>query len=164
MTTDTNAPCARVTLKSGLVMLVDAQDAPLARRYAWRVNAGGYASRNAHGDDGRQHTELFHRTIVGAPRDAYVDHINWDKLDNRRCNLRLVTKSQNGQNRRAAQPSSQTGIRGVQKCRDRYRARLKVMGKEIWLGTYLSLEEASRAVAEGRARFMTHSAECEVQS
>lgn len=45
-------------------------------------------------------TEFFHRLLMGAAPDVIVDHINNDTRDNRRCNLRIVTPSQNSRNQK----------------------------------------------------------------
>jgi HNH endonuclease len=77
----------------------------------WRLNAYGYAVRG----EKRQgkFTQLFlHRVILNAPPGMEVDHVNGDQLDNRRCNLRLVTHAQNQQNRKQ-QRNNSSGFRGI---------------------------------------------------
>jgi hypothetical protein len=90
-----------------------------------------------------------------------VDHINGDGLDNRKGNLRVVTRSQNAQNRLSAQANSKTGVLGVywNKSRRRYEASVRVGGKRVFCRLFKTLEEASVAVAEARRRFMPYSAE-----
>ena len=51
----------------------------------------------------------LHRFITDCPREKEVDHINNDTLDNRKCNLRIVTHFENQQNLR----SNKSGIIGV---------------------------------------------------
>lgn len=48
---------------------------------------------------GQSRTIYLHRVITDAPAGMEVDHINHDSLDNRRCNLRVVTHKQNLNNR-----------------------------------------------------------------
>lgn len=60
----------------------------------------------------------LHRIIMGVCYDShedniYVDHINGDKLDNRKCNLRVCTASENNMNRQKVRYNNSTGIRGV---------------------------------------------------
>ncbi|MGA2915613.1 MAG: HNH endonuclease [Sedimentisphaerales bacterium] len=54
------------------------------------------------------------RYIMHAVKDDFVDHINRNRLDNRRCNLRLVTARQNNLNRGI---KNNTGLIGVSKGR-----------------------------------------------
>lgn len=67
----------------------------------------------------------------------YIDHINGDGTDNRLCNLRPATMSQNQANRK--------GIRGIEKHGRKYRARLMVDGIKIEIGSYETMEEATAA-------------------
>ncbi len=62
----------------------------------WFVSDRGYAIRNR--KNGRQ--DRMHHLIIGKPPIGLVtDHINRNKLDNRKCNLRFVTQKVNMQNR-----------------------------------------------------------------
>lgn len=88
----------------------------------------------------------MHRLITGAGAGQQVDHINGNKLDNRRSNLRLCTQSENMRNRGATALNT-SGFKGVHwSANDRkWRAGIKVEGKRIFLGLYLSKEEAAEA-------------------
>jgi len=85
----------------------------------------------------------MHRLIMGNPQGMEVDHINGNGLDNRRCNLRVVTTSQNQANQHARRGRS--SFKGVFKQRSRWRARIHVQQKGINLGSFLTEEEAARA-------------------
>lgn len=104
----------------------------------------------------------MHRLIIGAKTGEIVDHINGDGLDNRRCNLRVVTHSQNMQNRRGAASHSKTGVRGVyfEARKRRYLAVVQAGGRRIHLSHHRTLEEAAVAAKSARAVLMTHSSEC----
>jgi hypothetical protein len=69
-----------------------------------------------------------------------IDHINRNALDNRIENLREATHSQNRINR--VQPNHSTGFRGVDKKRNRYRARVYADGKAYNSKTFATPEEA----------------------
>lgn len=88
----------------------------------------------------------LHRLIMRPPKHMTVDHINGDTLDNRRCNLRVCTPSQNMMNRKL-NANNKFGFKGVhyQKCGGKYRARISVDGKRISLGMYSTPEEAGEA-------------------
>ncbi len=76
-----------------------------------------------------------------------VDHINGDKIDNRLCNLRHATRSQNNQNRYKKSANKSTDMIGVSKRSDYdgYDARISVNGKQKCLGTFKTPIEARKA-------------------
>lgn len=73
--------------------------------------------------------------------DFHLDHINGDKQDNKIENLRKSTPLQNMRNR-GKNKNNSTGFNGVYKSRNKYRARIKVNGKLVNLGTFDKLEDA----------------------
>jgi len=91
---------------------------------------------------------LTHRVLWalhhGEWPNGEIDHINGNPRDNRLENLRVVTHQQNCINRK--KPSSNTsGFKGVIYCKksSKYRARIKVDGTYLSLGSFLTPEEAS---------------------
>lgn len=64
----------------------------------------------------------FHKILL-PEKGRIVDHINRDTLDNRRCNLRYATCSENAQNRGASK-KSKTGIKGISKTQTGWSVRL----------------------------------------
>jgi hypothetical protein len=81
------------------------------------------------------------------PPDA-VDHMDMDGLNNRWSNLRPATKEQNAANTRATR-NNRTGFKGVSPSPNgKYRATIHVDGKQRWLGTYATAEEAHTAYAQ----------------
>jgi len=75
-----------------------------------------------------------------------VDHINGNRSDNRRSNLRLATRNQN-QHNRSARLDNKLGIKGVCKHKqcNRYQAKIWVNSKCIHLGLFETQEEAKEA-------------------
>ena len=65
-----------------------------------------------------------------------IDHIDGDPANNRIENLREATKSQNAQNQRTANRDNKSGYLGVTKKGNRFVSRIKVDGREKWLGTF----------------------------
>ena len=89
----------------------------------------------------------MHRLIMGAPENKEVDHINGDRFDNRRENLRLCNSSQNKCNR-GPRKDNQSGFKGVSwhPQRKKWTARIKSpYGKYLHLGLYSSKLEAAEA-------------------
>lgn len=136
--------------------IVDDADYETLAQHLWHYMTVGYAGRD---EDGRR--VLMHRAILNAPDGLQVDHINHDGLDNRRANLRLVTRAQNEQNRRGPQRGSSTGIRNVYPCAgsSTYFVALHLAGQKIYLGTYPTLEEADAAARAARRDYMPYSVE-----
>lgn len=109
--------------------LIDEADFDLVKPFSWTQNsAGGYAKSR---DLGRK--LWMHRMIVGAVKGQYVDHINGNTLDNRRCNLRICSQGENMRNRKARNSNNRSGALGVTYIvkRQRYRAFVSINGKPI---------------------------------
>ena len=90
---------------------------------------------------------VMHRFIIGdIPKWMAIDHINRNKLDNRKCNLRIVTYSENPLNRWVYK-TSKSGYKGITRTwKDKKRrALIKVKWKYISLWCYKTPEEANEA-------------------
>ena len=94
----------------------------------------------------------MHRFIMNFPKGKYVDHINHNTLDNRKCNLRICN---NGDNLRNGKPrvNNTTGYNGICFDKNRYVARIKVNYKNIYLGSFIKLEDAVKARKEAEKKY-----------
>jgi hypothetical protein len=127
---------------STLKTVIDDEDMVLVSKYKWCLTGKGYVSATVN-----KVTTGIHRLVMGlSPGDGLlIDHINMDKLDNRRCNLRVCTRSQNQCNRKVFK-NNPLGLRGVKQTgRTRFSARIWWLNRNIELGTFGSSEEAARA-------------------
>ena len=90
-------------------VIIDKED--LSKIYPNRVcvNGSGYALCHRN--------RLVHRMIIDCPKGFMIDHINHNPLDNRKCNLRIVSNSENQLNRRM---TSNTGEYGITLCKNGY--------------------------------------------
>jgi hypothetical protein len=141
-----------------LEVLLDTSDVAFASRHTWhahwnRNTSSFYVNTNLRTPTGWT-TGQLHRMIL-APEDSSieVDHRNGDILDNRRENLRLASRAENGCNR-GAQRNNTSGHRGVSwhKQHQCWRAYIMINGKNIHLGLYDSFAEAiaGRRAAEAK--------------
>ncbi len=134
-----------IQLSNGGVAIVDADDYERINRWRWARSPNGYAGRTATG--GKK--VLMHRQILGAKEGDEVDHINREKLDNRRSNLRFVTRSQNMHNR-PRQKNNTSGAKGVShdpthRGKKKWRASIQVNGRYKLVGRFVTMEEAVAA-------------------
>lgn len=152
--------------------VVDDADLAKVLGKSWRL-VHGYAVGNTQHPTRRRHRVGkgfdkkpcscgMHRFILGLPPGAggEVDHINGDRLDNRRQNLRVVTRPQNAQNRRKHKPTIHslqpwTPLRGVHW--DSSTKKWKAVCRGRHLGLFSSDVEAGAAVAAHRRTRMPFS-------
>ncbi len=93
------------------------------------LNKDGYAQGKLGGI-----TFLLHRFVIEANKgDPIVDHINGDKLDNRRINLRFVTSSQNAQNKLKKEGTTSKYI-GVHKKENTWAGSINFTGRKKQAG------------------------------
>lgn len=94
--------------------------------------------------EGRKKVYLqLHRFITNCPDNMVVDHINHNTLDNRRCNLRIVTKRQNCSNSRVNK-SGYVGVCFI-KSWNVWKAYYNIGNKSYSLGFYKDKEFAIKA-------------------
>lgn len=126
--------------------IVDKEDLPLLEQYRWSFAGNGYVANKSAGP-----TIYLHRLVVRAPKGTYVDHINHDKLDNRKANLRFCTQTQNRANSVLNKRGTISGFKGVALFKNlpvgtkRWRACIKVNHKVKSPGYYHSAKEAALA-------------------
>lgn len=137
-----------IPLTKGCVALVDDRDNHLAT-FKWHTHEnppGVYARRTIAGRLGRSRIEFMHHAVLGVPSSVQVDHVNGNGLDNRRENLRIASHAQNQANRRLGKNNT-SGFKGVywHRGHGRWRAAIKVSGRKIVLGHFITPEAAARA-------------------
>lgn len=122
-------------------MIVDDEDFDELQKYTWSVTVGDCVTTTVN-----RKTIVLHRLIMKAASTHVVDHINGNRLDNRKENLRLCTWSQNQGNRKMNKNNT-SGYRGViwVAQRNYWVARLKKDGTPKHLGCFKTKEEAAKA-------------------
>jgi hypothetical protein len=147
-------------------VLVDTEDLErLLGGRSWALGSHGYAMRTfkSEGDRAKYGTaQIMHRFIMDCPKGMVVDHINHNKLDNRKSNLRIVTHAENSQNLQPRKVGN-APYRGVAErrrarkdgsVRIKYQASVKVMNKNKFLGYFDTAEEANEVAIAYRREHM----------
>lgn len=132
----------KIRLFSGEVAKVDDRDFLKLSKFKWRLTTNGYAYRIGNPSD-RILTIRMHREILNAPKGVLVDHVNGNRLDNRRSNIRLCDKIENCQNRKPIRGKKYKGV-SFYKSRGNWTATIQVNGKRISLGYFKTEKEAAR--------------------
>ena len=119
--------------------IIDVEVIDVVLQYKWYLrDCDGYVSNNQVG--------LLHRFLMNPSDDMVVDHINHNKLDNRRENLRVCTAHQNSMNK-SKYCNNTSGVTGVvwDKLRNKWKAQICINSKMKHLGYYNTKEEAIEA-------------------
>lgn len=131
-------------LSTGERIIVDDDDFEEASRHVWHKCGLGYAGRTLNG-----RTVYMHRLIMNAKKGDEIDHINRNKLDNRKSNLRFCNHSLNQANR-PIHSKNTTGFLGVtwHKKARKYQTRIRISGRKTHLGLFEDIKEAARVYNE----------------
>ena len=127
--------------KGRFFALVNDKDFKLVDSSRWAISSNGYAVKR-----GNKGLILMHREIIKTPEGSETDHINGNKLDNRRKNLRVVNHAENNRYR-SKQKNNTSGYKGVawNKTLKYWVAYIKVNQKRLNLGYFKNKEEAAMA-------------------
>jgi len=143
----------RIKLTKGKYAIVDDEDFEYLNQWKWNISWNGYATRSQHIRLGvGKYTSKgvwMHRIINNTPKNLITDHINMNKLDNRRCNLRDADKSLNGINR-GKNKNNTSGCKGVSwdSWTNMWRAELMIKGNKVRMGRFSKLEDAIKVRKE----------------
>lgn len=132
-----------ITLTRGKVALVEDEDFERFNQFKWYFGLN-YAVRNSSLKNGKRKKIFMHREILGEPSGLEVDHINGDRLDNRRGNLRACSHAQNQKN--MTRPRNNTsGFKGVsfRKDTNKWQVRICIDKKQTHIGCFDSARRAA---------------------
>jgi hypothetical protein len=139
-------------------MLVDIADVSWITQWPWRLHDAGYAARRTR-TNGRASRLFLHRELLGLVRGDGMegDHINRNRLDNRRVNLRAVPKAGNRQNT-SGRRTATSCHRGV--CWDKtagaWLAQVHAGSECMFRRYFPTEEEAAAAAREARLRLLPY--------
>lgn len=137
-----------IQLTRGLSATIDLEDRELSL-VDWFANRFGYAYR------GHRKQIYLHREVAARAGlnllGAEIDHIDGDRTNNCRSNLRAVTHAQNCLNRKRSKNNT-TGRKGISIRKGRFVARIQKNRRSYWLGHYDTLEKATAAYRAAEQR------------
>ena len=138
----------KISLTKNREAIVDDEWFGVLSQWDWYYSSGGYAVRDIGPHESKEKIYM-HRYILMAPSAYQVDHINRDRLDNRKKNLRVVTPDKNYFNR-AMLSNNTSGFKGVcfDKARNKYMASIQKDRRQFNLGRYGTAIEAAKAYNE----------------
>lgn len=140
----------KVPLTKGAFAEVSDEDYGRVMQHKWHITSNGYAATNGP----RRKRIYLHRFILNTPRRKLTDHIDGNKLNCTRCNLRTATPSQNSMNRLANGTKRKSQFKGVffRSSRARlsagsnvWESKIKCGGQSTHLGHFVTEFDAARA-------------------
>ena len=120
--------------------IVDIEYLDLITNHYWRIDNKGYPTTYIQGK-----RERIYWLIMGEENKEKIDHINRNKLDNTRANLRIFDYEWQNMGNQAPRKNNKTGYQGVYKQQNKYIARIGFQRKRINIGFFDTAEEAARA-------------------
>jgi len=133
--------------KEGLKFLIDVDDyEKFVKGESFHLIKPGYVVNGKH--------KYLHRLITNAPDGMDVDHINGNKLDNRKSNLRICSRAQNQMNRGKTK-NNKSGFKGVffNKPTGKFMSKIMIDGKNVHLGSFEKAEDAYKAYCDACVKY-----------
>jgi len=134
----------KIQLENEISVLVDDADYEKVSKIKWHLSKRGYTQTFINGKRIYLHRMIMWNEIKKSNFSLVVDHINHDPLDNRKSNLRLVTKSQNSANKIVKNYYGFRGIAYSLKYNSWY-AKISINGKTVTDYPYNTAEDAAKA-------------------
>lgn len=140
-----------IKIHNNTTCIIDKEDFSRVSKHKWYLDDWGYARRNKKFKDGTADSDplRMHRFVLKTKSKLVVDHMNGNKLDNRKTNLRLCTVAQNNFGR-GIKKDNTSGCKGVHfnKPTGKWMARISAYGKRKYLGLFKTKELAYSAYKE----------------
>ncbi len=138
--------------------IIDTEDYDKIKDYCWHEHRGYTTSSRTNGEIGEYR---IHQLIMNIPKGMEADHINRNKLDNRKCNLRVCSHADNSKNR-GIRICNTTGYTGIffKKSSNRYHASIYSNGKSIFLGSFKNKQDAINVRHEAEIKYFGEFASC----
>ena len=142
----------KIKLSQNKYTIVDDEDYNFLNKYKWSTskNKNVYYARKRHNN-----TKItMHRMIMNQDKNKQIDHINGNGLDNRKCNLRICTQSQNLHNARISKRNT-SGYKGISwyKKSKKWLVRISVNGKNKHIGYFIDINEAKNSYIKAAKKY-----------
>lgn len=131
----------------------DTEDYNKIKDFCWFIDSNGYVVARIRNT---QKYAKLHRVILDCKGNAQIDHIHGKNTrnDNRKSNLRICTRSQNGMNR-GLLPNNTSGVTGVtwHKRKNKWTAQITINHKQISLGAFINFDDAVKARKQAEEKY-----------
>lgn len=133
----------------GKCTIIDSEDLELLSKYSWNFGYHGYAVTTIN-----KKFYNLHQLLFKIPKGKMIDHINHNKLDNRKSNLRICTNAQNqwNQKKKLNKISKYKGVTFA-KARNKWQVSFIHYKKIIWGGRFDSEKKAAQRYNELVGKF-----------
>jgi len=153
---DLSGECGIGYTSKGEEFYFDLEDYDKIKEYCWHMHwdtHNGYLRTCVDNVDGKHSYEFLHRMVSGnIPKDNVIDHINRKTFDNRKENLRKVSRSVNSMNCKRKNTKYISGVT-FNKIEKKFKASIKVDKKQVNLGTYKELDDAIKARLDAEFKY-----------
>ena len=139
-----------ITVAKDYKAIVDDEDFDYLNTYKWALNKGYAVAKLCN----RSNFLQMHKFIMYYPKSMTIDHINQNKLDNRKSNLRVCTQLQNNYNK-PRQRNNKSGYKGVwwNKKTQKWQAAITENRKRHQLGRFEYKNQAAMAYNKAAMRY-----------
>jgi len=146
---------AAIPLTKNQVAIVDEKEFEYLAKFKWYCSTKGYAVRDIV-INGKKKCQWMHRIVSGAVCGVQVDHINHNKLDNRKENLRFCNNQKNHFNSppQKGGSSKYKGVHWDSKSK-KWRAQIHLGDRKKSLGSFKDEEDAALAYNEGAKKYFS---------
>lgn len=129
----------------------------LVGRMVGRIRPDGYVDLKINSKRVLAHRIIWEMHNGFLPDGYFVDHINHKRDDNRICNLRIVTRTENNKNA-SKRYDNKSGVTGVRYCKqkEKWQAMIGKDGSLIHLGFFDVASDAVRARKQAEKEFGFH--------
>lgn len=148
----------KILLTQGQFAIVDDEDFEELNKFKWHArkdtkSGDFYSCRNKRVNIDKKYVQM-HRQVMEYPKGKMIDHRNHNTLDNRKCNLRVCTNSQNQMNAKLSK-TNKSGVTGVyfSKKVKKWVAQIRADKKQKYVGIFTDKDDAIKARKEAEEKY-----------